>query len=301
MKSLLIYLKEYRKESILGPLAKLLEAILELLVPLVVAAIIDRGIGDGDRDYILRMSLLLVVLGAVGLAFSLLAQYFAARAAAGFAKNLRQTLFIHIQELPLSRLDALGTATLSTRLTADTTQVQTGLNLGLRLLLRSPFIVLGAGIMAFTIDRRAALVFAAVIPLLALVVFWLMRRGTPLYQKVQGQLDKVSALTRENLTGVRVLRAFRKEADEVHDFEQSTNALVNAQQRAGRFSALMSPLTYILINLALIALLQTGALRVNAGALSQGSLVALYNYLSQILVELIKLASLILTRSESVV
>lgn len=300
MKSLLVHLKDYRKETLLGPLAKLFEALLELLVPLVVAAIIDRGIGGGDRGYILRMSLLLVGLGAVGLAFSVLAQYFAARAAAGFAKKLRHTLFAHIQSLPFSQLDALGTATLSTRLTADTNQVQTGLNLSLRLLLRSPFIVLGAGIMAFTIDKKAALIFAAVIPLLALVVFWLMRRGTPLYQRVQGRLDRVSALTRENLTGVRVLRAFRKEAAEVRGFEQSTGGLARAQRRAGRFSALMNPLTYILINLALIALLQTGAVRVNAGALSQGSLVALYNYLSQILVELIKLASLILTITRSV-
>lgn len=300
MKSLLIYLKDYRKEALLGPFAKLFEALLELFVPLVVAAIIDRGIGGGDRGYILRMSLLLVGLGAVGLVFSVLAQYFAARAAAGFAKKLRHTLFAHIQGLSVSQMDALGTATLSMRLTADTNQVQTGLNLSLRLLLRSPFIVFGAGLMAFTIDRKAALIFAAVIPLLTLVVFWLMRRGIPLYQNVQERLDRVSALTRENLAGVRVLRAFRKEAAEVRGFEESTERLVRAQQRAGRFSALMNPLTYTLINLALIALLQTGAVRVNAGALSQGSLVALYNYLSQILVELIKLASLILTITRSV-
>ena len=300
MKSLFVYLKDYRKEALLGPLAKLFEALLELLVPLVVAAIIDRGIGGGDRDYILRMCLLLVGLGSAGLAFSVLAQYFAARAAAGFAKKLRHALFVQIQGLSFSQLDALGTATLNMRLTTDTSQVQTGLNLSLRLLLRSPFIVLGAGIMAFTIDRKAALIFAAVIPLLALAVFWLMCRGIPLYQGVQGRLDRVLALTRENLTGVRVLRAFRKEAAEVRGFEESTEGLAQAQQRAGRFSALMNPLTYILINLALIALLQTGALRVNTGALSQGSLVALYNYLSQILVELIKLASLILTITRSV-
>ncbi|MBQ6546095.1 MAG: ABC transporter ATP-binding protein [Lachnospiraceae bacterium] len=300
MKKLLIYLRDYRKESFLGPLFKLLEASFELIVPLVVAAIIDKGIAFSDRGYIVRMSLVLVLLGLVGLACSVTAQYFAARASTGFVSRVRHELFSHIQFFRYETLDEIGISTLITRMTSDMNQVQTGLNLALRLLLRSPFVVFGAMIMAFTIDTRAALHFAAVIPLLSAVVFGIMLVNIPLYKKVQGLLDRVLGSTRENLTGVRVLRAFGREHSEIASFEERNNALTDMQKHVGRISALMNPVTYVIINLAILMLIRTGALRVEAGILTQGAVVALYNYMSQILVELIKLANLIINITKSI-
>lgn len=302
MKKLLKYLKEYRKESILGPLFKLLEATLELFVPLVVAAIIDKGIlsNGGNRGYIVRMCLLLVVMGLVGLAFSLTAQYFAAKASVGFVKKLRHALFTHMQGFSYQTLDSVGTNTLMTRMTSDMNQVQTGLNLTLRLLLRSPFVVFGAMVMAFTVDVKAALWFAAAIPLLSIVVFGIMLISMPLYKKVQGLLDKVLGITRENLTGVRVIRAFGKEESETQAFDEKNDALTVMQKHVGRISALMNPVTYVIINIAILALIYTGALRVEAGIITQGAVVALYNYMSQILVELIKLANLIISITKAI-
>ena len=300
VKKLLIYLRDYRKESFLGPLFKLLEASFELIVPLVVAAIIDKGIAFSDRGYIVRMSLVLVLLGLVGLACSVTAQYFAARASTGFVSRVRHELFSHIQFFRYETLDEIGISTLITRMTSDMNQVQTGLNLALRLLLRSPFVVFGAMIMAFTIDTRAALWFAAVIPLLSAVVFGIMLVNIPLYKKVQGLLDRVLGSTRENLTGVRVLRAFGREPDEIASFMERNNALTDMQKHVGRISALMNPVTYVIINLAILMLIRTGALRVEAGILTQGAVVALYNYMSQILVELIKLANLIINITKSI-
>ena len=300
MKKLFIYLKDYRKESVLGPLFKLLEAGFELVVPLVVAAIIDRGIGHADKEYIIRMCLVLVALGLIGLGCSVTAQYFAAKASAGFVKKLRHALYDHIQQFSYQTLDRVGISTLITRMTSDMNQVQTGLNLALRLLLRSPFVVFGAMIMAFTIDREAALWFAAAIPVLSVVVFGIMLVSIPLYKKVQGLLDRVLSLTRENLTGVRVLRAFDKEDSEIQRFEEQNESLTAMQKYVGRISALMNPVTYVLINLAILLLIHTGAVRVDAGIITQGAVVALYNYMSQILVELIKLANLIINITKSI-
>ena len=300
MKKLFSYLKDYRKESILGPLFKLLEAFFELIVPLVVAAIIDTGIGQGDRGYIVRMCLVLVALGLIGLLCSVTAQYFAAKASVGFTKKLRHALFAHIQGFSYQTLDTVGTSTIITRMTSDMNQVQTGLNLALRLLLRSPFVVFGAMLMAFTVDSRAALWFAAAIPVLSVVVFGIMLVSMPLYKKVQQLLDKVLGITRENLTGVRVIRAFGKEAQETADFTRKNEEFTAAQKHVGRISALMNPVTYVIINLAILALIHTGALRVEAGVITQGAVVALYNYMSQILVELIKLANLIINITKAV-
>ncbi|MBQ8688453.1 MAG: ABC transporter ATP-binding protein [Ruminococcus sp.] len=300
MKKILCYLKSYKKECILGPLFKMLEAIFELFVPLVVASIIDKGIAGGDASYIVKMCLLMAALGAIGLTNTLFAQYFAAKAAVGFSAKLRHALLSHIQRLSYTDLDRLGTATLTTRMTSDINQIQTGTNLAIRLLLRSPFIVFGAMIMAFTVDGKSALVFAAAIPILSVIVFGIMLVSIPLYRKVQNRLDLVMKSTSENLSGVRVIRAFRKEESEIASFESENQALTDMQKLVGRISALMNPLTYAVINLAVIALIWTGALRVEAGVLTQGAVVALYNYMSQILVELIKLANLIITLTKTV-
>ena len=300
MKKLLCYLKEYKKESVLGPLFKLLEATLELFVPLVVAAIIDTGIGNQDRGYVVKMCLVLVLLGLIGLAFSVTAQYFAAKAAVGFVTTIRHVLFGHIQKLSYAELDTQGTSTLITRMTSDMNQVQNGVNLTLRLLLRSPFVVIGAMVMAFTIDVKAALVFVVGIPALAVVVFGVMLACIPLYRKVQNRLDKVLGLTRENLTGVRVLRAFCKEEEQEAEFQKQNQTLTDTQKFVGRISALLNPLTYVIINVAIIALIWVGAIRVDMGIITQGAVVALYNYMSQILTELIKLANLIINITKSV-
>ncbi len=294
MKRLLIYLKEYRKECVLGPLFKLLEASFELLVPLVMASVIDVGIAQGDRDYVIRMCLVLVALGAVGLCCSLTAQFFAAKASVGFAAKLRAALFGRIQSLGYADMDRVGTSTMITRMTSDVNQVQNGMNLTLRLLLRSPFVVFGAMAMAFTIDWKAALVFVAVIPLLSVVVFGVMLWTMPRYKQVQGRLDQVLGATRENLTGVRVVRAFGREAGEIESFEMQNNALTHLQVFVGKVSALMNPVTYMIVNLGAVVLIWAGALRVDAGIITQGAVVALLNYMSQILVELVKLANLII-------
>ena len=300
MKKLLIYLKDYKKETVLAPLFKLLEASFELFVPLVMAAIIDNGIANGDRGYIGRMCLVLIALGIIGLTCSITAQYFAAKAAVGFAAQMKHALFAHIQSLSFTEMDTVGTSTLITRMTSDANQVQNGVNMVLRLFLRSPFIVFGAMIMAFTIDVKSALVFVAAIPLLSLVVFGIMILTTPMYRKVQGGLDAVMGITRENLTGVRVLRAFNKEESEIRRFEDTNNTLAQMQKAVGKFSALMNPVTYIIINGAVIALVWTGAWQVENGVITQGEVVALVNYMSQILVELIKLANLIVTITKAI-
>lgn len=300
MKKLLVYLKDYIKESILGPLFKLFEALFELFVPLVIAAIIDTGIENGDIGYIIKMCLVLVLLGFVGLAFSITAQYFAAKASVGFVSKIRHVLFGHIQSLSYSELDQIGTSTLITRMTSDMNQVQNGMNLALRLLLRSPFVVFGAMIMAFTIDVPSAMIFVYVTVVLLIVVFGIMLGSIPLYKKVQQKLDAVMTVTRENLTGVRVIRAFCKEDEETDDFINKNNELTASQKFVGKISALMNPVTYVIINLAIIWLIHTGAVRVEAGILTQGAVVALYNYMSQILVELIKLANLIINITKSI-
>lgn len=300
MKKLLIYLKEYKKESILGPLFKLLEASFELFVPLVIAAIVDRGIGGGDKMYIIKMCCILILLAAVGLASSLTAQYFAAKASVGFVAKIRSALFAHIQTLSHKELDDIGTPTLITRMTSDINQVQTGLNLTLRLLLRSPFVVFGSMIMAFTVDFKSALIFAVTIPILSVVVFTIMLVSIPLYKKVQSSLDAVLGITRENLTGSRVIRAFCKEDEEIQSFTEKNEALTAVQKFTGRISALMNPLTFAIVNFAIIVLIYTGALRVESGLLTQGAVIALYNYMSQILVELIKLANLIINITKSI-
>lgn len=299
MKKLLRYMKEYTKECVLGPLFKLLEASFELLVPLVMAAVIDTGIKNADKPYIIRMCLLLVALGVIGLVCSITAQYFAAKASVGFAARLRRALFFHIQELSYAEMDTEGTSTLITRMTSDINQVQNGVNLTLRLLLRSPFVVFGAMVMAFTIDWKAALIFVAVIPLLSAVVFGVMLWTMPRYKQVQSGLDKVLGVTRENLTGVRVIRAFGKEEAETCRFEETNNSLTKLQVFVGRVSALMNPVTYILINLGSVALIWAGGLQVDQGAITQGQVVALINYMAQILVELIKLANLIINITKS--
>ena len=295
MKKLWKYMRDYRREGILAPLFKLLEASLELLVPLVMAQIIDTGIANGDGGFILSRCGILAALAAVGLVCSITAQYFAAKASVGFAAKLRSTLFKHIQSLSYSKLDTQGTGTLIARITGDINQVQSGMNLALRLLLRSPFVVFGAMIMAFTIDVKAALVFVVTIPLLSIVVFGIMLWSIPMYKKVQARLDKVLGITRENLSGVRVIRAFCKEDEERREFGERNAALTKLQLMVGRVSAAMNPATYIMINLGIAALIYVGALRVDSGILTQGQVVALYNYMSQILVELVKLASLIIT------
>lgn len=293
-------MRGYGKECVLGPLFKLLEASFELLVPLVVAKIIDVGIANGDTSYIVKMCLIMVALGIVGLASAVTAQYFAAKAAVGFAARLRSALMRKLLGLSYSQIDQIGTSTMVTRMTSDVNQVQNGVNLTLRLLLRSPFVVFGAMVMVFTIDAEAALVFAAVIPVLCVVVFGIMLITMPMYKKVQSRLDGVTSATRQNLAGVRVLRAFRKEEHEIEDFENSTQALTASQLSAGRISALMNPLTFTIVNLAIVALIQVGALKVDGGLLTQGMVIALYNYMSQILVELIKMANLIITITKAV-
>lgn len=293
-------MRGYGKECVLGPLFKLLEASFELLVPLVVAKIIDVGIANGDTSYIVKMCLIMVALGIVGLASAVTAQYFAAKAAVGFAARLRSALMRKLLGLSYSQIDQIGTSTMVTRMTSDVNQVQNGVNLTLRLLLRSPFVVFGAMVMAFTIDAEAALVFAAVIPVLCVAVFGIMLITMPMYKKVQSRLDGVTSATRQNLAGVRVLRAFRKEEHEIEDFENSTQALTASQLSAGRISALMNPLTFAIVNLAIVALIQVGALKVDGGLLTQGMVIALYNYMSQILVELIKMANLIITITKAV-
>lgn len=299
MGKLLHYLKAYTKESILGPLFKLLEASFELLIPIVMAHIIDEGINNRDMPYILQMGAIIVALGVIGLVCSITAQYFAAKAAVGFATALRYDLFRHIQSLSYSAMDTIGTSTLITRMTSDVNQVQSGLNLVLRLFLRSPFIVFGSMIMAFTIDVKAALVFVVTIPLLSIVVFGVMIISMPLYRNVQNRLDKVLLHTRENLAGARVIRAFNKEEQEKKDFEQANDSLVKGQIFVGKISALMNPLTYVIVNGALAVLIWTGAWQVEGGVITQGQVVALVSYMSQILVELVKLANLIINITKS--
>lgn len=295
MRKLLVYLKDYKKESVLGPLFKLLEASFELFVPLVIARIVDTGISAGDYGYVWQMGGVLFLLAAIGLVCSVTAQYFAAKAATGFATSLRHSLFSHIQSLSFTEMDKLGTAAMITRMTSDINQVQSGVNLVLRLFLRSPFIVFGAMIMAFTIDVKAALIFVVTIPLLSIVVFGIMLISIPLYKKVQAGLDRVLGRTRENLTGVRVIRAFNREDEEREAFTEENQGLTRMQMFVGRFSACMNPVTYIIVNAATVVLIWSGAVRVDAGILTQGQVIALVNYMSQILVELVKLANLIIT------
>lgn len=300
MKSLLIYLKDYKKETVLAPLFKMLEASFELFVPLVMAAVIDVGIAGEDRPYVVKMCLVLIALGIIGLVCSITAQYFSAKAAAGFGTGVRHALFAHIQSFTFTEMDTFGSSTLVTRMTSDINQTQSGVNLVLRLFLRSPFIVFGAMIMAFTVDAKAALIFVVVIPLLSVIVFGIMLITMPLYRKVQSNLDNVLLATRENLAGARVIRAFNKEEDERKRFENANQMLTDAQKFVGRISALMNPMTYIVVNGGIIALIYAGAVRVNMGSLTQGEVVALVNYMSQILVELVKLANLIITVTKAV-
>lgn len=299
MKSLLKYLKGYKKESILAPLFKMLEASFELLVPLVMAAVIDKGIEGNNKSYIVSMCLVMILLGLIGFVCSITAQYFAAKAATGFARKLRYEMFSHIQKLSYSKLDTAGTATLITRMTSDVNQVQSGVNMFLRLFLRSPFIVIGAMVMAFYVDVKAAVVFAVAIPVLSLVVFGIIFANIPLYKKVQNGLDKVLLVTRENLNGIRVIRAFNREAEEIEDFDEKNIALTKIQLFAGRISALLNPITYVIINFALVILLYKGAVRVDTGYITQGDVIALISYMSQILIELVKLANLIVTLTKA--
>ena len=300
MKKLLIYLKAYRKEACLAPIFKMLEAVFELFVPLVIKGIIDYGIAAEDRAYCLRMGLLLLLLAVIGLAMATTAQWFSARAAAGFAAKIKQVLMEHIQKLSYTELDTIGTSTLITRMTSDVNQVQTGTNLVLRLFMRSPFIVFGSMIMAFTIDFKAAMIFVITIPLLSVVVFGIMLSSIPLYKKVQSQLDRVLGITRKNLTGVRVIRAFNKEEEEISHFKTENEQFTRLQTFVGKISALMNPLTFVIVNSAILVLVWTGAWRVEGGILTQGAVVALVNYMSQILVELIKLADLIINITKAV-
>lgn len=299
MKRLMMYLKDYKKESILAPLFKLLEAFFELLVPLVMANIIDYGISNRNMGYIGKMGLLLLLLGVVGLASSITAQFFAAKAAVGVSTKLRQALFDHIEDLSFTDIDKAGTSTMITRMTSDVNQVQSGINMTLRLFLRSPIIVFGAMIMAFTIDVKCALIFVVAIPLLSVVVFGIILSTIPMYKKVQSRLDQVLGITRENLTGVRVIRAFHQEAKEEERFRENNEALSAMQIFVGKISACMNPVTYIIVNGAIIALIYTGAVQVNIGNLSQGEVVAIINYMNQILVELVKLANLIVTMTKA--
>ena len=300
MKRILKYMKGYGKECVLGPLFKLLEASFELMIPLVVAQIVDKGISSGDTGYIVRMCLIMVLLGVVGLISAVTAQYFAAKAAVGFAARLRTALMRKLLGLSYTQIDTLGSSAMITRMTSDVNQIQNGVNLTLRLLLRSPFVVFGAMIMAFTIDVKSALVFAGLIPLLCLVVFGIMLITMPMYKKVQSDLDGVTSATRQNLAGVRVLRAFCKEKSEVERFQSRTARLASSQLTAGRVSALMNPLTMVMVNLAVVILIRVGAVKVYDGVLTQGLVIALYNYMSQILVELIKMANLIITITKAV-
>lgn len=299
MRKLLKYMSGYGKECILGPLFKLLEASFELLIPLVVAAIVDTGIGNGDGSYIIKMCLVMIGLGIIGLVCAVTAQYFAARAAVGFSARLRHAVMEHILGLSYSQIDELGTSTMITRMTSDINQVQSGVNLTLRLLLRSPFVVFGAMIMAFTIDFDAALTFVGLIPLLCIVVFGIMLITMPMYKRVQGSLDRVTSVTRQNLSGVRVLRAFTMEAAEEKDFSAKTAELQEKQQKAGRISNLMNPLTLVFVNLAVVILIRIGAVKVYDGILTQGLVIALYNYMTQILVELVKMANLIISMTKA--
>ena len=300
MRRLLRYMKGYGKECALGPLFKLLEATFELLIPLVVAAIVDTGIGKSDGSYVVKMCLLMIALGIIGLICAVTAQFFAAKAAVGFSTRIRQALMQHILSMSYSDLDRVGTSTLITRMTSDINQVQSGVNLTLRLLLRSPFVVFGAMVMAFTIDFDAALVFVGVIPVLCVIVFGIMLITMPMYKKVQGKLDAVTAATRQNLTGVRVLRAFCMEQDQTEEYDAKTEDLMVGQVKVGRISALMNPITFVVVNIAVVVLIHVGALKVEGGILTQGLVVALYNYMSQILVELIKMANLIITMTKAV-
>ena len=300
LKKILKYIRGYGKECVLGPLFKLLEASFELLIPLVVAKIVDVGIANQDRGYVVKMVLVMALLGVIGLICAVTAQYFAARAAVGFAARLRHAVMEHLLGLSYTEIDRVGTSTMITRMTSDVNQVQNGVNLTLRLLLRSPFVVFGAMVMAFTIDAKAASVFAGVIPVLCLIVFGIMLITMPMYRRVQGKLDGVTSATRQNLAGVRVLRAFCKEEAEVASFEKQTQELTRHQLTAGRISALMNPVTYVVINTAIVLLIYVGALRVDEGILTQGQVVALYNYMTQILVELIKMANLIITMTKAV-
>lgn len=300
MKKLLVYLKGSRLQCVLAPLFKMFEAILELFVPLVVAAVIDKGISASDKPYIFKMCALLVLLGAVGLAFSITAQFFAAQASTAFVKRLKSAVFARIGRFSYETLDSTGTSTLITRMTGDMDSVQNGLNLTLRLLLRSPFVVIGAMIMAFTVDSRAALTFVVVIPALSVVVFGIMLFCIPLYKKVRAALDKVLCTARESLVGARVIRAFCKEEEQVEEFKERNDALTVIQEYTGRISALMNPMTCVIINIGIAALIYAGAIRVDAGIITQGAVVALYNYMSQILVELVKFANLIISITKSV-
>ncbi|WP_054740904.1 ABC transporter ATP-binding protein [Cellulosilyticum ruminicola] len=300
MKKLLIYLKDYKKECVLAPLFKMLEASFELFVPLVVAAIIDKGIAGRNVGYIIRMCLILVLLALIGLACSVTAQYFSAKAAVGFGTGVRQALFKHLLSLSFTEVDTLGTATMMTRMTSDVNQAQNGVNMVLRLFLRSPFVVLGATVMAFTIDARSAVIFVVAIILLSIVIFGIMLINIPMLKAVQQRLDQVLGTTRENLVGVRVIRAFGKEEEELKAFNKHNEALTHIQKKAGTIATLINPLTYVIINVAIVRLIWVGAIQVNEGILSQGQVVALYNYMSQILVELIKLAGLIITVNKSI-
>lgn len=300
MKKLLIYLKDYKIESVLAPLFKMLEALFELFVPIVMAKVIDIGIPAGDRSYVIRMCLVMILLGIIGLVCSITAQYFSAKAACGFAAKLRHSLFEHIQTLSFTEMDTIGTSTLITRMTSDINQVQNGVNMFLRLFMRSPFIVVGAMVAAFIIDVRSAIIFAVAIPLLSVIVFIIMYVSIPLYKKVQSRLDTVLGITRENLTGARVIRAFHKEEGEIERFEEANESLSSLQIFVGKISALMNPATYAVVNLAIVAIIWVGGIRVNTGAISQGEVVALINYMSQILVELIKLANLIVLINKAI-
>ena len=300
MKKLLIYLKDYKIESVLAPLFKMLEALFELFVPIVMAKVIDIGIPAGDRNYVIRMCLIMILLGLIGLICSITAQYFSAKAACGFAAKLRHSLFEHIQSLSFTEMDTVGTSTLITRMTSDINQVQNGVNMFLRLFMRSPFIVVGAMVAAFIIDVRSAIIFAVAIPLLSVIVFIIMYVSIPLYKKVQSRLDTVLGITRENLTGVRVIRAFHKEEGEIERFEEANESLSSLQIFVGKISALMNPATYAVVNLSIVAIIWVGGIRVNTGAISQGEVVALINYMSQILVELIKLANLIVLINKAI-
>ena len=300
MKKLLIYLKDYKIESVLAPLFKMLEALFELFVPIVMAKVIDIGIPAGDRSYVIRMCLVMILLGIIGLVCSITAQYFSAKAACGFATKLRHSLFEHIQSLSFTEMDTIGTSTLITRMTSDINQVQNGVNMFLRLFMRSPFIVVGAMVAAFIIDVRSAIIFAVAIPLLSVIVFIIMYVSIPLYKKVQSRLDTVLGITRENLTGARVIRAFHKEDGETERFEEANGDLSSLQIFVGKISALMNPATYAVVNLSIVAIIWVGGIRVNTGAISQGEVVALINYMSQILVELIKLANLIVLINKAI-
>ena len=300
MKKLLIYLKDYKIESVLAPLFKMLEALFELFVPIVMARVIDVGIPLGDRNYVIRMCLIMILLGLIGLICSITAQYFSAKAACGFAAKLRHSLFEHIQSLSFTEMDTIGTSTLITRMTSDINQVQNGVNMFLRLFMRSPFIVVGAMVAAFIIDVRSAIIFAVAIPLLSVIVFIIMYVSIPLYKKVQSRLDTVLGITRENLTGARVIRAFHKEEGEIERFEEANESLSSLQIFVGKISALMNPATYAVVNLSIVAIIWVGGIRVNTGAISQGEVVALINYMSQILVELIKLANLIVLINKAI-